>query len=126
MQNSSDKAATFSTEVLVKTTSSWDGTALPQYPMGEPEVTILRITLRPKARLALHKHPVINAGVLLKGELTVVADDGRTFGLAAGDPIVELVNQWHYGKNKGDEPTEIIMFYAGTPGVPITVEETIG
>ena len=125
MHDLSNTAGACSTEVLAKTTSSWDGTALPQYPNGEPEVTIIRITLRPKARLALHKHPVINAGVLLKGELTVVADDGRTFHLAAGDPIVELVNQWHYGKNDGDETAEIIMFYAGTPDIPITVDQTV-
>ena len=125
MHNLSNTAGTCSTEALVKTTSSWDGTALPQYPSGEPEVTILRITLLPKARLVMHKHPVINAGVLLKGELTVVADDGRALHLETGDPIVELVDQWHYGKNEGDEPAEIVMFYAGTSGVPVTVEQTV-
>ena len=63
----------------------------------------------------MHRHPVINAGVLLKGRRTVVADEDRTFDLEAGGAIVELVNQRHYGKNNGDEPSEIIMFYAGTP-----------
>ncbi len=114
------------TEVLAKSCSSWDGALLPQYPHGQPEITILRITIPPKAQLALHKHPVINAGVLLKGRLAVVADDERTFDLEAGDSIVELVNQWHYGRNNADEPAEIIMFYAGTPGTAITVEQTGG
>ena len=118
-------AETCETEVLAKSRSSWDGTPLPQYPRGQPEVTILRITIPPKAKLAMHKHPVINAGVLLKGQLTVVADDERTFDLKTGDSIVELVNEWHYGKNNGDEPAEIIMFYAGTPDTPIAVEQTI-
>ncbi len=116
---------TINVDVLAKTSSSWNDSALPDYEKGKPEVTILRITIPPKARLPLHKHPVINAGVLLKGELTVVTEDNETLHLKAGDPIVEVVNKWHYGKNEGDEPAEIIVFYAGTRNTPITVEKTI-
>jgi quercetin dioxygenase-like cupin family protein len=108
-------------EVLAQTTVSWDGTPLPRYPRAQPEITILRIVIPAHTQLPLHKHPVINAGVLLKGELTVVAEDGRTLHLEAGDSIVELVNLWHYGRNDGDEPAEIIVFYAGIPGKPITI-----
>jgi len=43
--------------------------------------------------------------------------------LKAGDSIVELVNKWHYGKNEGDEPAEIIIVYSGTQGIPITIEK---
>jgi quercetin dioxygenase-like cupin family protein len=109
---------------LAKTSSSWDGKALPDYPEGKPEVTILRITIPPKARLPVHKHPVINAGVMLKGELTVVTENKKTLHLKAGDSIVEVVNTWHYGINEGDEPAEIIVFYAGVHGAPITIKET--
>ncbi len=106
---------------LIKTSRSWDGRLLPAYPRGQPEVTIRRIIIPPGVRLPVHLHPVINAGVLLRGELTVVTDDGRTLQLAAGDPIVELVNRWHYGINRGREPAEIIVVYAGAEGVPTTV-----
>ncbi len=116
---------TINVDVLAKTSASWNDSALPDYEKGKPEVTILRITIPPKARLPLHKHPVINAGVLLKGELTVVTEDNETLHLKAGDPIVEVVNKWHYGKNEGDEPAEIIVFYAGTRNTPITVKKTI-
>jgi quercetin dioxygenase-like cupin family protein len=119
-----EKAASCKTRVLAKSSSSWDGTPLPQYPRSQPEVTILRITVPPGMQLTMHKHPVINAGVLLKGQLIVVTEDERRFALETGDSIVELVNQWHYGMNQGDQPAEIIMFYAGTPGVPITVEQS--
>ncbi len=117
--------STAKVEVLAKTNSSWDGRALPDYGQGKPEVTILKITIPPKARLPLHKHPVINAGVLLKGELTVVTEDKETLHLKAGDPIVEVVNKWHYGKNEGNEPAEIIVFYAGIQDTPITIKESI-
>jgi len=118
-------ANTVQVDVLAKTSSSWDGGTLPDYPEGKPEVTILRITIPPKVQLPLHKHPVINAGVLLKGELTVVTEDKKTLHLKAGDSIVEVVNKWHYGKNEGNEPSEIIVFYAGILGTPITIKETI-
>lgn len=112
-------------EVLAKTSSSWDGETLPDFAKGKPEITILRITIPPKALLPLHKHPVINAGLLLRGELTVVTEDKKTLHLKAGDSIVEVVNKWHYGKNEGNEPAEIIVFYAGIQGTPITIKETI-
>ncbi len=106
---------------LVKSSQSWNGEALPAYPQGQPEIRILRIGIPAGARLETHSHPVINAGVLLTGELTVVALDGKTLHLKAGDPIVEVVNTLHYGINEGKVPAEIIVFYAGTVGAPVTV-----
>jgi quercetin dioxygenase-like cupin family protein len=108
---------------LAKSTKSWDGEALPAYPQGQPEVTILRIKIPAGEKLEVHNHPVINAGVLLTGELTVVAEDNKTLHLKAGDSIVELVNKKHYGKNEGAETAEIIVFYAGVENKPITVKE---
>ena len=107
---------------LAKSTKSWDGTALPHYPQGQPEVTILRIKIPAGTSLEIHNHPVINAGVLIKGELTVIAEDQKTLHLKAGDSIVELVNKKHYGKNEGMEDAEIIVFYAGIENKPITVK----
>jgi quercetin dioxygenase-like cupin family protein len=111
------------TEVLAKTSFSWDGSRLPAYPKGTPEVTILKITIAPGVQLPLHKHPVINAGVLLSGKLTVITEDGKTLHLKAGDSIVEVVNKWHYGKNEGDKAAEILVFYAGEQNMPITIKE---
>ncbi len=100
-------------ETLAKTSSSWDGEVLPDYPKGKPEVTILRIKIPAGAELPLHEHPVINAGVLLTGELTIVAKDKKRLHLKAGDSIVEVVNKAHYGKNEGTKPAEIIVIYVG-------------
>ena len=60
--------------------------------------TILKISIPPKTRLPLHQHPVINAGVLIKGELTVMTEDGKILHLQAGDPIVEVTDTWHFGE----------------------------
>ncbi len=109
-------------DVLAKSISSWDGQILPEYPVGQPEITILKIKIPAGATLPLHEHPVINAGVLVSGKLTVVTEDKKILYLKAGDSIVEVVNTWHYGKNEGDVPAEIIVFYAGVQGEPVTVK----
>jgi quercetin dioxygenase-like cupin family protein len=108
------------TGVLSKTSASWDGRDLPDYGSGKPEITILRIKIPPGAQLPLHKHSVINAGILLSGELTVVTEDNNIIHVKAGESIVEVVNTWHYGKNEGNTPADIIVFYASTIGRPIT------
>tara|TARA_B100000767_G_C19739513_1_gene525491 strand:- start:604 stop:1017 length:414 start_codon:yes stop_codon:yes gene_type:complete len=109
-------------DVIVKSTRSWDGSQLPKYPEGQPEVTILKITIPAGAKIPLHQHPYINAGVLIKGELTVLTQTGDKLIMTAGDQIVEVVNKWHKGQNSGDIPAEIIVFYAGIEGQPITVK----
>lgn len=108
-------------ETLAKSSTSWDGATLPAYPTGQPEVTLLRITIPAGQKLPVHTHPVINVGLLLKGELTVQTEDGKTLVLRAGDPIVETVDTWHHGQNTGTEPAEIVVFYAGTQGQPVTL-----
>ncbi|HCC55624.1 MAG TPA: cupin domain-containing protein [Desulfobulbaceae bacterium] len=108
-------------KMLSKSDLSWDGRILPDYPKGKPEITILMIKIQPGVVLPLHKHPVINAGILLSGELTVVTDDGKVLQLKTGEGIIEVVNTWHYGKNEGNFPAEIVVFYAGTSDAPITL-----
>lgn len=109
-------------EQLAKSSKSWDGDTLPQYPQGQPEITILRIKILPGAELEMHEHPVINSGYLVSGELTVIAKDNKKMHLKAGDSIVEIVNKKHYGKNEGTETAEIIVFYAGIENQPITIK----
>ena len=108
-------------ETLVKTTQSWNESPLPNYNPEHPEITALRITIPPHTKLPVHRHPVINAGMLLRGELTVISEAGDTLHMKAGDPIVEMVNQWHHGENNGDDTAEIVVFYSGNVGVPVTI-----
>ena len=106
--------------VLAKATRSWDRALLPAYPEGQPEVTILRITVPPGVTLPMHRHPVINAGVMLRGGLTVTTEDGQVLRLREGEAIVEVVDRWHFGQNEGPGLAEIIVFYAGIEDQPVT------
>ena len=76
-------------------------------------MTILRIAIPVGEKLPMHKHPILNVGYLTKGELTVRSEKGDELVLKPGDPIVELVNEWHYGESTGSEEAEIVVTYVG-------------
>ncbi|MBC2602204.1 cupin domain-containing protein [Puniceicoccus vermicola] len=108
-------------EVLVQSSESWDGQSLPAYPTEEPQISVVRFIIPPNSQLPMHKHPAINAGVLVKGTLTVISETGDEKLLEEGDALIELVNAWHYGRNDGDVPAEIVVVYAGVKGQPLAV-----
>ena len=107
-------------EELARSTSSWNGDALPAYPDGTPEVTILKFTIPVGATLPSHMHSAINAGILLSGNLVVTSEDNDVLNLKPGDTLVELVDKYHEGKNVGNEPAVIVVFYAGVEGEAFT------
>lgn len=110
-----------SSKDLIKSTESWDGNKLPAYSLTQPEVTIKEIIIAPGEKLPWHQHPVINAGILLSGELMVHTRDGKQQHLKAGDALIELVNTSHYGKNISAEPAKIVVFYLAEKGDKVTV-----
>lgn len=110
-------------EVLVESGKSWDGARLPSYPAEKPEITVLKVVIPVQGTVDWHKHPAINACYVMAGELTVEAEDGEELNVRKGDAFVELVNQWHCGRNRGREPVELIVFYAGKRGEPLTIKK---
>jgi len=53
----------------------------------------------------------------------VITETGERNELLEGDTIVEVVDTWHYGVNEGTDPAVILVFYAGTSDLPITIDE---
>lgn len=110
-------------EKLIVATKAWTGQKLPAYPSGQPEISILKVTIPPGQRLPMHKHPCINAAVVVRGELTITTAKGHVLHVKAGQPFIEVVDEWHYGANHGKEPVELIAFYAGVKNTPITIPQ---
>ena len=100
-------------EKVIQTTVHWDQQPIKPIHLNHPQVTILRISIPVGEKLAMHKHPILNVGYLTKGELTVRSEKGDVLVLKPGDPIVELVNEWHYGESTGSEDAEIVVTYVG-------------
>ena len=102
-------------ETLIQTTSSWDGTAYKAYPSGQPQITVLKITIPAHTALKWHSHPMPNAGYILSGDLTIEKKDGTKRHFVAGQAVTETVDSVHRGIT-GADPTTLIVFYAGTVG----------
>ena len=100
-------------EMVIQTDSHWNGQVVKPIHIDHPKITILRITIPVGEKLAMHKHPILNIGYLTKGELTVRSEKGDVLVLKPGDPIVELVDIWHYGESTGTEDAEIVVTYVG-------------
>ena len=100
-------------ETVIQTQTHWNGRAIQPLNIKNPMVTMLRITIPAGEKLVMHKHPILNVGYLTKGELTVRSDNGDVLVLKPGDPIVELVDTWHYGESTGKTDAEIVVTYVG-------------
>jgi quercetin dioxygenase-like cupin family protein len=110
-------------EQVLKTMRSWDGSNYTGYPSGQPEVTVLKITIPPNTTLHWHRHPMISAAYILSGHLTVEKKDtGERKVVHAGEALAETVETTHRGFTT-DEPVELIAFYAGKVDMPVSVLE---
>ena len=119
------KAREPQTEVqqVLQTTQAWDGAAYQGYPKGQPQVTVLRIKIPAHTALHWHLHPVISAGYVVSGELTVEKQGtNEHITIHAGQALCETVGTIHRGFTT-DQPAELIVFYAGEAGTPITVDK---
>src|SRR6476620_3354692 len=107
-------------EQLLQTTSAWDGTGYSAYPAGRPQITVLKITVPAHTALAWHRHPMISAAYVLSGELFLQKkESSQQMTFHAGQALTETVNTLHRGYTK-TRPVELIVFYAGSPGMPLT------
>ena len=107
---------------LLRTTQSWNGEELPDYPQGKPELVAVKYEIPAGEKLGWHHHVAMNHGVLVQGELTIIGLDGKTTTLHAGDVVVEMVDSIHYGENRGTEPVVLYMFYLSQEGgLPLSV-----
>lgn len=107
---------------LLRTSASWNGTELPDYPVGRPELVAIKYLIQPGQKLGWHHHDAMNHGVLVQGELTIIGLDGKTTVLHAGDVVVEMVGEVHRGENRGTEPVLLYMFYLSQKDVPLSVQ----
>ena len=107
---------------LKRTSQSWDGVELPDYPVGKPELVVRRYVFPRGSKLGWHHHPVMNYGILQQGELTIIGLNGEEKTVKAGEAVVEMVGTIHHGENRGDKTVVLDMFYISQKGTPIAVQ----
>ena len=107
-------------ETLLEKNTSWDGEPYQSYPSGQPQLSVLKITLAPHTQLEWHSHPVPSTAYIVAGELTVERRrDGQKQRFTAGQAVSETVDTCHRGV-AGSEPVVLIVFYPGRAGMPLT------
>lgn len=110
------------TTELIRTSQSWDGVELPDYMQGRPELVSVKYIIPAGSKLGWHHHPVMNYGILVQGELTIIGLDGKTKVVHEGEAVVEMVNTIHHGENLGKKDVILYMFYLSKDGMPLAVQ----
>ena len=110
------------TTELIRTSQSWDGAILPDFPHGKPELRVIRLDFPVGAKTGWHHHTVVNYGIVQQGELTIVCQDGSEKTFHEGEALVEVIGTIHRGENRGRKPVILNMFYFSSPGQEITIQ----
>ena len=110
------------TTELIRTSQSWDGAFLPDFPQGRPELRVIRLDFPVGAKTGWHHHTVVNYGIVQQGELTIVCQDGSERTFREGEPLVEVIGTIHRGENRGKKPVILNMFYFSSLGQEITIQ----
>lgn len=119
--NSNAAQKVVSTE-LIRTSQSWDGVELPDYFKGRPELVAVKYVFPAGQKLGWHHHPVMNYGILVQGELTIIGLDGKEKMVHEGEPVVEMVGTIHHGENRGSKDVILYMFYLSQKDMPLAVQ----
>ena len=107
---------------LIRTSQSWGGVELPDYLVGRPELVAVKYVFPAGQKLGWHHHPVMNYGILVQGELTIIGQDGKEKVVHEGEPVVEMVNTIHHGENRGKKDVILYMFYLSQKDLPLAVQ----
>jgi quercetin dioxygenase-like cupin family protein len=117
-----DATATVKVVPLLKTGDTWNGAPI-VYPEGKAEITALMVEIAPGGETGWHRHAVPSFAMLLEGTLEVTLTEGKVKRLQAGEALAEVINTAHNGRNVGNTPVKLVVFYAGAVGLALTTKE---
>lgn len=112
-----------SSRLLKQTTVTANGQKIVYPATDKPEITASLVEIGPGAETGWHKHPVPVYAYMLEGELEVELENGTRIVYKAGDAIIEVVDTFHTGKNRGQIPARLVVFYTGSAGQPNVIRK---
>jgi quercetin dioxygenase-like cupin family protein len=84
----------------------------------EQEVRVLFATLLPGDVTPYHSHRFPVTVYVTQGAFTLELDDREPVTIEAGQAFVEPASVAMTGRNQGDVPARMVLFYVCEPGVP--------
>ena len=107
---------------VLQTTRSWDGNKYSRYVNGQPQITILKISIPPNTALDWHEHPMISAAYVVSGQITLeIRGTRKRKTFSAGQALAESVATVHRGYTT-NESVDLVVFYAGAVGLPLSIK----
>ena len=77
---------------------------------ANPQVIVSTYEIPAGAVPPFHKHPFPRYAYVMAGDLSVVnRDTNETYRYKTGDFIVEVIDQWHMGRNEGKTPVKLLV-----------------
>ena len=91
-------------------------------PSGEAQVLVSRYEIPAGAKLPVHRHVFPRMAYVLAGTLVVTdVATGTETSYAEGGFVVEMVDAWHFGRNDGPDPVQLLVIDLAPEGQPNTV-----
>jgi quercetin dioxygenase-like cupin family protein len=110
-------------EPLLKTDTTMLGESFIYPDMQKDEITILKITFKPGQSTGWHKHSYPLFAYVVKGNLTVELENGKTMCYSKASSFSEIIDTYHNGVNKGKKDVVLIVFYLGEKGKSLSVKK---
>jgi len=108
-------------EPLLKTDTTTMGQKI-QYPdFQHSEVSIIKVTIQPGKSTGWHKHDFPVFAYVVKGNLTIEFEDGKSMQFSESASFAEVINTYHNGINSGKDDVVLIAFFMGGKGIPLSI-----
>ena len=83
----------------------------------------MTVDLAPGTETGWHKHAIPVYAYVLSGVIEVELEGGQRISYKTGDVIIEVVNTFHNGSNRGIEPVRLVVFYTGIKNQPNVIRK---
>ena len=110
-------------EMLLKTDTTSIGQKINYPQFTNDEVTVVKVTIGPGDSTGWHVHNFPVFAYVLKGKLTLKLKNGKITEYSQNSCFAEVINTYHNGLNNGKENLELIAFFMGEKGRPLSEHE---
>ena len=108
---------------ILKTDSTTTGQKISDFFISPSEATGLKVIIPPGKETGWHVHTVPGFAYVIRGNLTIEMASGKKLEFKPGQSFAETIQVPHNGKNFGTDTVELIAFFIGQKGKPITIKK---